>query len=25
VMRDNWSQNDVERELRRSSEYRRLH
>jgi hypothetical protein len=25
VMRDNWSQNDVERELRRSPEYRRLH
>ena len=25
VVRDNWSQNDVERELRRSPEYRRLH
>ena len=25
VLRDNWSQNDVERELRRSAEYRRLH
>jgi hypothetical protein len=25
VMRENWSQNDVERELRRSAEYRRLH
>ena len=24
VLRDNWSQNDVERELRRSAEYRRL-
>ena len=23
VMRDNWSQNDVERELRKSAEYRR--
>ena len=23
VMRDNWSQNDVERELRKSADYRR--